>query len=148
MSQKAKLIKAYALPMNSKTAKQFAKVDKIIKKTSDKDKHSLIEKGLPVKPLKEDAITTVNIKNIVHSAYFIRSKVRETFDNFEMVAEFDPIKVVVAEEPKKYYLVDGELRIQHAKSRGKKQVEVQIIGTVVCQSQIAIARGKEMLKFK
>jgi hypothetical protein len=148
MGIKTRPFKFYVSNLNPKTAKQLSKIDKIIRKTSDKDKLILIENGLSVKSKKADTIATVDIKQIVHSAYFIRSKQGDTFDNFDFITKLDPIKVVVANEIAKYFLIDGQGRLQHAKRRGEKKVQVQIIGTVVCQSQIGMARGKEMVKFK
>ena len=64
------------------------------------------------------------------------------------ITKLDPIKVAVTEDKELYILIDGERRLEHAKSNSEKKIEAQIIGTVVCQSQIAMARGKEMVKFK
>ena len=69
--------------LNPKAAKQLAEIDKIIGKATDKDKQKLIEQGLSVKPMKKAVITTVNIKKIVTSAFFVRSKVHDSFDDLE-----------------------------------------------------------------
>jgi uncharacterized ParB-like nuclease family protein len=134
--------------LNPKAAKQFAEIDKIIGKATDKDKQKLIENGLSVKPTKDMVIMEVDIKKIVHPACFVRSKILETFEDLDMVTKTDPIKVVVTKVEQQYFLVSGERRLQHAKRNGKKKVKVHVIGTVVCQSQIGMARGKEMVKFK
>jgi hypothetical protein len=148
MSKKQNIPSFTASNLNPKAAKQLADIDKILRKTSDKDKLKLIERGLSVKPLKEDVIKTLDIKKIVRSTSFLRSEVHDPFDDLDMVAEFDPIKVVAAEGIEKLFLVDGQRRLEHTKRNGEKQIEVQIIGTVVCQSQIGMARGKQMVKFK
>ena len=64
------------------------------------------------------------------------------------ITELDPIKVAITDDKELYILIDGERRLEHARRNGEKKIEVQIIGTVVCQSQIGMARGKEMVKFK
>lgn len=148
MSKKPNFSSFTPSKLNPKVARQLAEVDKIISKTSDTDKQKLIEQGLSLKPMKMAVITTVNIKKIVTSAFFMRSKVYDSFDDLSTITELDPIKVAITKDKELYILIDGQRRLEHAKSNGEKQVEVQIIGTVVCQSQIAMARGKEMVKFK
>ena len=134
--------------LNPKAAKQLAEVDKIVGKATDKDKQKLIEQGLSVKPMKEAVIIKVKIKQIVTSAFFMRSKVHDSFDDLSTITELDPIKVAITDDKELYILIDGERRLEHARQKGAKEIEAQIIGTVVCQSQIAMARGKEMVKFK
>ena len=88
MSKKQNIPSFTASNLNPKAAKQLADIDKILRKTSDKDKLKLIERGLSVKPLKEDVIKTLDIKKIVRSTSFLRSEVHDPFDDLDMVAPF------------------------------------------------------------
>lgn len=148
MSKKASNIKANGLTLKPKAAKQLAEIDKIISTVPDKDKDKLIKGGLSVKQVGEKVTMEVDIKEIIPPACFVRSKASDNYDDFENIAQLEPIEVATTEDKKRLVVVAGERRLRHAKQYGKKKVKVQIIGTVVCQSQIWMARGKEMVKFK
>jgi hypothetical protein len=133
--------------LNREAQERFAEIDDLISSTSSADKADLIKKGLAITPLKNLRNKKVDITEIVDSSFFLRRDQGDTFNDLEMLSDPEPIKVVIAEGVDGYFIVDGQRRFDLAKKGNDQKVSVQIVGKVVCLAQIALARGKEMVKF-
>lgn len=118
------------------------------KKITENERAALISNGIPIVPPSSEIKKLVSIREIFEPTHFVRFDIGDEYDDLEVIETLDPVKVAVSKSIDGYFLIDGHRRLKHAKRSGESKVKVEVVGSIVCMSQIGMARGKAMLDLR
>ncbi len=134
--------------LNKKTVTAFNALEKEFANIAEKAKEDLITKNIKIDNSANPLVKQIKISEILSPPGFTRYNQSNLFEDLDILDNPEPIKVVRTKGVKGFFLIDGQRRLELQKLRGEEQINVFIIGEVVCLSQVAMARAKEMTMFK
>ena len=134
--------------LNKKTAAGFEALYKRFVQIPKKIKEDLFVKELKIDYSDEPDMREIKISEILAPPAFIRNNYSNQFEDLKALDNPEPIKVVIAEDVKGFFIISGQRRLEFHKLNKKKQIKALIVGKVVCRSQIAMARALDMTRFK
>lgn len=117
-------------------------------KLADSSSADLISNGLQLDFSEQPTVLQMGISEIIAPVAFTRLDQNDNYDDIESIDNLEPVKVAKINGLSGHFLVDGQRRLQFQKEKGKKKINVIVVGDAVCQSQVAMARAVEMTKFK
>jgi hypothetical protein len=135
------------LNLNKKTTAGFEALDRKFVQISKETKEDLFINELKIDYFDDPDVRQVKISDIFSPPAFARHNSSNPFEDLEALDNPDPVKVVSAESVKGFFIISGQRRLEFHKCNKKKQIKAIIVGQVVCQSQIAMARALELTRF-